>query len=100
MSSLVFVSVPPLSVSFLFLAAGSVAMTVSISTFLVLAIAIPFFVTAQGAMTDKSEGSRVQIMRMLIQACDKYKHTTELILSLSTTTCGSWTEPGLTWCSL
>lgn len=49
MPSLLFVSVPPLSVSFLFLAAGSVAVAVAISSLLVLAITIPFFVAAQGA---------------------------------------------------
>lgn len=75
MSSLLFVSVPPFSVSFLFLAAGSVAMTVAISSLLVLAITIPFFVTAKVAMAEKSDVQKIQIMWMLQQPCSKCMHT-------------------------
>lgn len=43
---LLFVSVPPLSVALLLLAAGSVPMAFAVGSLLVLAITIPFFIAA------------------------------------------------------
>lgn len=45
-ASLLFLSVPPLSVSLLFLPAGAVAMAFSVAALLILAVAVPLFVAA------------------------------------------------------
>lgn len=96
MSPLLFVSVPPLSVSFLFLAAGSVAVTVAISSLLVLAVTIPFFVTAQAAET--SYVYNVHMTWMLQQPWkEKSMHTYMYDFNLSSF---SGVLLGLTWCSL
>lgn len=61
---LLFVSVPPLSVSFLLLAAGSVTMAFPVGALLVLAIAIPFFITA---WAEKQKRFNIEIIRTLRQ---------------------------------
>lgn len=46
MTPLLLLSVPPLSVSLLFLPAGAVAVALSVAALLILAVAVPLFVAA------------------------------------------------------